>query len=89
MTDSEYQEAQDVLMLIGEMAERFDWNTFRERISNAESVGAVFEPTLYRAASGRLKLIHLMAGDAIRISGSYHDLNLQVNDEIHSREREQ
>ena len=89
MTDQEYRDAQDALMLLGEVAERFKWSEFIERISKAESVESILYPALFPSVSSRLGHIKQMATDTIRIAGSYHNLKSVVNDEIHSHEREE
>jgi len=57
MTDAEYEVAVSQLLLFAGLARNVDAAGVLERISRAETLGSIFDPTLYRKAMPKLELI--------------------------------
>lgn len=61
MTNEKYQHVQDCLLSIAEMVIGLDLDRFLARIEQAESIGPIVDPTLYRRASKDLSEIKELA----------------------------
>ncbi len=82
MSDSEYQVTSDMLLQAGRMIDLLDLNGFRARIRDADSIGAIMNPTLYRAANKNLEYIDQLAHEAIRLKSAFYNLKSQVRQEL-------
>lgn len=62
MTDAEYQETQQQLLLMAQMISNMpDLSKFLERINTAESVGPMLDPTSWLKGRGNLDKIKKLA----------------------------
>ena len=61
MTNEEYEATQTSLQIIAGMTSGLDLDGFLRRNREADSVGAILDPTLYRAASRKLALVRRLA----------------------------
>lgn len=61
MTDEEYQFTQNHLMTLAHLSRAVDITGFLERISLAETVGPILDPTLYLKASSNLHNLKRLA----------------------------
>lgn len=71
MTNEEYMATQTALLTVGTMVDYCDLETFLQRISTADSIGAVLDPTLYRAAAVRLAGIRELAEIAVALKFAF------------------
>lgn len=65
MDDHEYLDTQDQIMVLAKLTLDLDVDGFLRRIDEAEVVGPILDPTLYRQASGNLEKIKRIA-EAVR-----------------------
>jgi hypothetical protein len=72
MNDSEYIETQRQIMLLAGMAAGLDVRGFLERVEQAQSVGPVLDPTLYRAAADNLECVALLARAVADLQAAHH-----------------
>lgn len=61
MTDEEYSETQTAIIIIAQFVNDLDLVAFLERISLAETLGPIVDPTLYREAAGKLSDVKSLA----------------------------
>lgn len=61
MTDEEYQKTQDEIITIATKIEKLDLTSFLERISKANTLGPILDPTAYRDAFDNLRGIEKIA----------------------------
>lgn len=61
MSDEDYVQAQESIVLLARLVQCIDLPGFLARISQAEAVGPILEPTLYRAAMDNLEAIKRLA----------------------------
>jgi len=78
MTNDEYRVTQDLLIQAGRMVDLLDLNGFRDRIRSCQSVGAILDPTLYRAGARNLEAINELAAAGIRLKAAFQALKSQV-----------
>jgi hypothetical protein len=67
LTADEYEAAQRALSVACGLLRRYDWAAFRNSLDRAEAVGPVLDPSLYRAAKGKLPGVRKMAEAAGRL----------------------
>jgi hypothetical protein len=61
LSREQYIAVQDCLVALGQVVARLPLAEFLAQIERADSVGAVLDPTLYRAAAGKLDAVRDLA----------------------------
>lgn len=74
MTNEEYLNTQNRLILFAAAVEDLDLKAFVERISLSETVVPVLDPTLYRRGMRRLEAIKELARAATRVQTAHREL---------------
>jgi hypothetical protein len=64
MTNEDYETTVHQLMLLARLVRGMDLDGVLDRISEAESTGAILDPTLYRKAMPKMDLIRRIAFNA-------------------------
>jgi hypothetical protein len=67
LTADEYDAAQRALSVACGLLRGHDWVAFRNSLDRAEAIGPVLDPSLYRAAMGRLPGLREMAQSAMAL----------------------
>lgn len=67
MTDEEYMETQGKLAMVAVILANVDLPAFLSRISLAETMGPVLDPTLYMTAGEKLGRVRLLAESALSL----------------------
>lgn len=65
MTREEYIATQHQLMLIAQIINRLDLNSFLGRIETAHALGPILDPTLYRKGMNKMSLVQRVAVAAV------------------------
>ena len=71
MEPAKYIETQMRIIEIGKIADSLDLDTFLVCISNAETVGPIMDPTMYRKAMDNLQAIKELAIAAQKVKITY------------------
>jgi hypothetical protein len=74
MTDEEYKATQELLITFAGQLELLDLKSFIDRIQAADSLGAVLDPTAYRAGQERLAAIRGLAVAAREVQKAHAKL---------------
>jgi hypothetical protein len=82
MNNDEYILTQNMLINAAKLLSALDLNAFLARARTADNVGAVFHPTLYRAAAKRLDLIIELAAAAIPVQAALKKLHAEMAAEL-------
>ena len=65
MTDEEYQQTQETLIVLARIVDQINLAQFINRIERAESVGPILNPSLLQLASGKLANVKRLAVAAL------------------------
>lgn len=65
MSNEEYMQTQQQLLLFAELLTLLNLRGFLDRLDRAESVGPVLDPTLYQHARGYAGRLHALAEEAL------------------------
>ncbi|HBR33658.1 MAG TPA: hypothetical protein DD734_03425 [Firmicutes bacterium] len=61
MTNEEYYETHNKLMIIAQAVLQLDLDEFLTRITNAEAIGPMVDPTFYKETAGKMKQTRIIA----------------------------
>ncbi len=75
MNNDEHQMTQDLLVMTAKNLSMLDLGGFLDNINNADSIGAIMDPTLYRDGMDNLHAMRNLAQKAQQMVGAFHELN--------------
>ena len=85
MTDEEYATTVSQLMTLGALVRDLNAKGVLDRISRADTVGSLFNPTLYRKAMPKLDLIRKVAEGAVAFQAKLPTLQECTDAELHQQ----
>lgn len=81
MTKAEYLEAQNGLLMVGRFADVIDTDGLLDWAARAEAVGPIVDPTLYRDAAERLRLMRELADAVAKVKAPFRQLRALIEKE--------
>ncbi|MGE5572975.1 MAG: hypothetical protein ACM3ZU_08165 [Bacteroidota bacterium] len=82
MTDAEYIETQQQLLLLANIVSQMDLADLLERIQHGETVGPILDPTLFIRGSKKLSAVKRIAQGAQQFQKAIAEAKEELADEV-------